>query len=334
MRRINRMSGVFAFFALLFTSISSVQAADISSQPTKEEIARARASYNEGQRFFNAGQYQDAKASFQSAYDVVPNPIVLLSIAESEAHLGQLDDAVANFERYLQERPDAADRANVEARINEIKKTPATLAVLSNPSGADIEVDGQRTQKTTPAEIEVAPGEHTIEVLLSDQRKESRTIVASFGKRDEVQIEFAPQEPIVPMVKEPIASESAENQKSESSGDVSSYVPWIVMGVGAAMLVTGTALGIAALSEESAYNRKPTAGKADSGEQLALFADVSFGIGLAAVATGVVLLFTLDHDGDQEKPVASLKKGGGQGNFRLNPVISSREAGLSARIQF
>ncbi|MEM9191378.1 MAG: hypothetical protein AAGF12_19560, partial [Myxococcota bacterium] len=48
---------------------------------TDEERARARDSYARGQELFRAGEYDEAEAAFNDAYDAIPNPIVLLGIA-------------------------------------------------------------------------------------------------------------------------------------------------------------------------------------------------------------------------------------------------------------
>jgi tetratricopeptide (TPR) repeat protein len=327
-----RLYGASVIIALVFVSAPSVEADSKAKKPTKAQIQRARKAYNQGQKAFDSGNYREAKEAFQEAYDTVPNPVVLLSIAESLIHLKELEEAIAILERYLEERPDAADRAEVEKRIEEVKQTPALLAVMSDPSGADISVDGADTYKTTPAEIELAPGEHTIELSLNGRKPQKETVFARFGQRHELQIEFGDEVPVEPIAPNPLVGSADE--ASDDSGEGSSVVPWIVMGVGVAALATGTVLGVLALDEEQSYNDDPTESKADSGERLALFADVSFGVGLAAVVTGFVLLFTLDEEASQEESAVSAKRDASSTKLSVTPLFSDKQALISATVQF
>jgi tetratricopeptide (TPR) repeat protein len=329
-----RLYGASVIFALILVSAPSVEAGSKAKKPTKAEIQRARKAYNQGQKAFDSGDYQEAKDAFQKAYDTVPNPVVLLSIAESQIHLKELDEAIANLERYLEERPGADDRAEVEKRIEEVKQTPAVLAIMSDPSGADISVDGIDTYKTTPAEIELAPGEHTVELSLSGRESRKETVFARFGQRHELQIEFGEELPVEPVAAEPLADSADE--ASDDTGEGSSIVPWIVMVVGVAALATGTVLGVLALDEEKNFNDdpNPTESMADSGERLALFADVSFGIGIAAVVTGFVLLFTLDDETPQEETLVSAKRDTSHINLSVTPLFSDKNALVSATLSF
>ncbi len=329
-----RFFGASVIFALILVSAPSVEAGSKAKKPTKAQIQRARKAYNKGQKAFDSGDYREAKDAFQKAYDTVPNPVVLLSIAESQIHLKELEEAIANLERYLEERPDASDRAEVEERIEEVKQTPAILAIMSDPSGADISVDGTDTYKTTPAEIELAPGEHTIELSIIGRQPQTETVFARFGQRHELQIEFGDELPVEPVADDTLAD--GADEASDDTGEVSSVVPWIVMGVGVAALATGTVLGVLALDEEKNFNDDPhpTEDMADSGERLALFADVSFGIGIAAVVTGFVLLFTLDDDATQDESMVSAKRDANHMHLSVTPLFSDKNAMVSATVQF
>jgi len=328
----HRLYGASVIFSLILVSASSVEADSKAKKPTKTEIQRARKAYNQGQKAFDSGDYRVAKDAFQVAYDTVPNPVVLLSIAESQIHLKELEDAIANLERYLEERPNATDREEVEKRIADVRKTPAILAIMSDPSGADISVDGTDTYKTTPAEIELAPGDHIVKLSLTGREPQKETVFVRFGQRHELQIEFGDELSVEPAVADPLADGAGD--ASDDIGDGPSIVPWIVMGVGVAALATGTALGVAALDEEKSYNADPEESTADSGERLALFADVAFGVGIAAVVTGFVLLFTMDDEAPQKKDVVSVEREANQMRLSVTPFFSDRNAAVSATLKF
>jgi hypothetical protein len=115
-------------------------------------------------------------------------------------------------------------------------------------------------------------------------------------------------------------------------GERSTVVPWVVIGVGGAAIVTGAVLGVLTLGERSDFDDNPTHDGADTGERLALFTDVAFGVGAVAVVTGVVLLLT----GDEEEGEAwrGSRMADGSSSLKLMPAVSTETAGVSARMQF
>jgi hypothetical protein len=109
---------------------------------------------------------------------------------------------------------------------------------------------------------------------------------------------------------------------------------WVTSIVGAAGLVTGTVLGFMVLAERSDYDAMPTAKTADRGERLALFADVSFGVGAMALITGAVLYLT-DDSGSEPAPAAPAASAKLRGpSFAVAPVAGPRIAGLTARVRY
>src|SRR5262245_23957868 len=114
------MSGSRALAWILAVSLAPWAAASVSAQqppsltpvpatapppsaapagPSADPKERARTAYARGQSAFSAGDYATAKDAFQQAFEAVPNPIVLLSVAESASKLGKLDEAIAAFDR-------------------------------------------------------------------------------------------------------------------------------------------------------------------------------------------------------------------------------------------
>ncbi len=100
---------------------------------------------------------------------------------------------------------------------------------------------------------------------------------------------------------------------------------WTLTGVSAASLVTGTVLGILALAEQDDYRNNPTKDKADRGERLAIFADVTFGV---AVVTGITALVLHLVSRDRKKDSRDEAK------LELSPELGKTHSGLSARLRF
>ncbi len=289
-----------------------------AAEPTEAQRETAREAYTRGQALFAENKFAEAKTAFEQAYAAVPNPVVLLSIAESDVRLGNLEVALATFQRYLAERPDAPDRAEVEQKISELTATPATLVLTSEPAGAVIVLDGRNTGKVTPAEIEALRGDHSIELSTAGYQKAMTAVTARIGARHELHVTLQP-EPPAPAAPEPLVTAEADGSPTTAL--------WITGVVGAAGLVTGTVLGFMVLAERSDFDAAPTADSADRGERLALFTDVAFGVGAMALLTGAVIYLTA---GDSVEEAA----GEDAARLQLSPLASPDGAGVMARTRF
>ena len=302
------------------------------AEPTPEQREAARASYTQGQALFAQGNYAQAKNAFEQAYTAVPNPVVLLSTAECDVRLNQLDDAYQVLEQYLATRPDAPDRAEIEQKAAELLATPAQLVLTTEPAGAAIALDGQATGKVTPAAIDVKRGDHTIVLSLSGYESVTETIAARIGARHELQVVLHAAVVAAP----PPAPEVVK--VNPGSGKPTTAL-WITGILGATGLVTGTVLGFMVLAERSDYDAHPTKATADRGERLALFTDVAFGVGTMALITSAVLYLTADEASDSG--TAPALRGGAStppapqaARLHLLPVATAHGAALTASGRF
>lgn len=93
-----------------------------SAQGSDEE---ARALYSAGEIAYNEGRFQSALDYFQRAYELSSRPALLFNVGSAAERVRQDDVALAAFERYLAELPDAPNRAAVEARIQILRSAIA-----------------------------------------------------------------------------------------------------------------------------------------------------------------------------------------------------------------
>lgn len=298
----------------------SVTPAALQAQ-NKQARAAARAAYGRGQTLFGDEKYEEAKLAFEEAFAAVPNPIVLRSIGECEVKLGQIGAAIESFERYLSEKPGASDRPDVEAKLTELRATPAVLVLHSSPAGAEVRIDGAPSAAPTPTEVEVSPGEHRVELSASGHDAATETVQANPGERVEIELTLNPL-PQVPEAAPPVALSAADFGAPAAEEGGSNTAVWITGGVGVAGLIAGGVFGAMALSKQSDYEDDPTSDGADEGERLALFADVGFGVGAISLITCAVILFTEDDGGADETAL------------RVMPVVSTRQAGVGASMKF
>ena len=253
---------------------------------------RARQLYAEAQSLFDSGQYAQAEASFRAAYSAVPNPVVLRAIAASQERQGNIAQSIATLNEYLQASPQARDRAEVEARIRDLQSRPATVAVLSTPPGAEIFVDGRSTGQTTPADVSMAGGDHSVELRLNGYATQSQTFTARAATRVRLQMTLVPgaggPDPMGTGGDGQNAGGGGGGGGGGGSADPSVGV-WVFAGIAIAALVAGTVFGFVALSDQSEFDGNPSHEVADRGEAFALAADISFGVAGAAAITAIVL---------------------------------------------
>lgn len=363
MSRFSAVGSLLVLTLVLTTVIELVPGradAQATSAPTDAQRARARQLYGEGQAHFDAGRFEQAQAAFQGAYDQVPNPVVLLGVASAQERLGNSADAARTLRLYLRERPDAPDRATITERIAQLDPTgataePATAAtgtirVVCTPAGAAITIDGQDTGRTAPADLEVAPGEHTVTLTLEGHQPVTETVMVAPGGMNELALTLAAVEEGVPLegTEADALGETGEGDAEAEADAMTSPPPltaadtspstgvWVTTAIAGVGLVTGTVFGFLALSAQSDFDSNPTADAADRGETFALVADLAFGVAIAAGVTAIVLYATdrpaAEAEGDVDaEPTARRDQAP---RLTLAPWGGPSGGGAAMRLQF
>ena len=328
---------------VLLVSIATLGAAATSAMaqpaaPTAAQRTRARELYGEGQRQFAAHAYAESLAAFEGAYAQVPNPVVLLGVASSQEQLGQRAEARVTLERYLRERPDAPDRADVLGRIAALPApaapTTGTIRVACTPAGAAIEVDGV-VAGVSPAEFSVPVGAHTLSLNLEGYATVTRSVTIEPGATVDISVELVAATDVASVDSmsedaafgDDAAESSDETTPTETpvSTDPSAGV-WVTTAIAGVALVTGTIFGFLALSRQSDFDARPTAGAANEGEAFALVADLSFGVAAAAGITAIVLYAT-----ERPAPAADAPA---TASLRIVPLASPSGGGAMVRATF
>lgn len=118
-----------------------------------EMLERAMSAYERGQQNYKLAQYEAALADFKEASTLYASPDFQYNIGLCYEKLGQYDEAVLAYVTYLKVKPDAEDRANVEATVARLQE----LSRSQKQRAADD--DDDRTPITTPAPVPVTPDE-------------------------------------------------------------------------------------------------------------------------------------------------------------------------------
>ena len=275
--------------------------------------------YELGVRLFEERRYEASEQAWLRAYSLERNPTLLVAVADTRQRRGDEPGAVAMLEQYLVARPDAPDRASVEARIATLLQSPAVLRVRSERAGRAILLDGVPSEKKTPAELEVEPGTHTVVVVGEGKQVGEKTVQVGYGEVKE--LDFSAQTTSDVILEQSEEQKKAAQLRIETEAQTIRRAVISTGSIAAASLVTGTVLGFLALHEDQEYRTSPSQEVADKGERLAIAADLCFGLAALSAITSFTLFMTHKNKRKRERESARLQ-------------IETRGAGASATLRF
>ena len=312
-----RLSGWSSLCAVLLCA-SSAFAEDAEIRTAARDLA------TQGAQAFEAGQYAEASDFFRRAYELVPAPSIALLRARSLAKLGQLLEAVDTYEQtarfklpegapeaYLQAVETA--RAEMEDVRHRLPRLKLTLIGVSSNERAQVTMDTKPTPDALlGVERPINPGPHHIEARVAGQLRASRELSMVEGEVYQVELDLRPVQ-----APKPALGTSAASATDSAAGAHAWQKPaaYVALGVGALGVGIGTYTGLVALHHKSELDSvcHPTC-PATSADQIDSFRSnrtisyVSFGVGLAAAATGVVLL-TLGRPSEEHLAIRALPSG-------------------------
>ncbi|MCC6874200.1 MAG: PEGA domain-containing protein [Sandaracinaceae bacterium] len=292
-----------------FVVVASVVAGAFVALACASEAAAqdARAHFMRGQACYDTGDYPCAVREWSTAYGIDPRPLLQFNLAQAYERLGQLQEAIDSYERYVNSAdtdPDrmSAARARIAALRDRLRNTSIRLS--GGQEGAQIILDGQdRGRLPHPDPLPVTPGSHRIVIRLQGFQDFVSTIAVSAGQSVDVPVEMV----------------SGESGRASTGGGGISMIGIIVAASGAAVAIGGAITGGLALASADA-SVVPTDGAANDARTLALVTDILIPVGAVAAVTGLVLMFVLPE--------------GGGGSAQVVPVVGPGLAGVSVLGQF
>lgn len=97
-------------------------------------LAEAKARFESGRAAYLAGDYAKAVTEFQAAQQLRPSPILEYNMGLAYEGLGDAPRAIDCYGRYLTQKPDAQNRADVEARIAALQRRLAQAQPQPTPT--------------------------------------------------------------------------------------------------------------------------------------------------------------------------------------------------------
>jgi hypothetical protein len=134
---------------------ASIALAPLIANPAQAAPPRgsAKSHVEKAARAYSAGRYAEAVVDFEEAYRLDAAPVLQFNIAQCYRQLGANQRAIAHYRRYLEELPDARNRADVEARIQELERATTSKDSDTRP------LPPVRSETVTPAKPPGGEGE-------------------------------------------------------------------------------------------------------------------------------------------------------------------------------
>ncbi|HEX6766459.1 MAG TPA: hypothetical protein VF103_13295 [Polyangiaceae bacterium] len=298
-----------ALFLLLLALLASASHVALA-QPTDSDRTTARELAREGYAALEQKNYAVAEDRFRRADALVHAPTIVVDHARSLVGLGRLVEAYERYALVLREgvapnAPASWKQAAEDAgrEIEPIKPRLAWLVInVEGPTEPRVTVDGREVPVASlGARRATDPGKRKIRVTADGFVSGGRIIVLKEGEEQTISITLERPESVV------LEESPTPKDEPKAAEGSPSPLPWIALGVGGAGLAVGAITGSMALAVHSDLSASCPSGKCkpeSEAERKAYEDDVSryhtlgtisgigFGVGVAGVATGVVLLVT------------------------------------------
>lgn len=115
-------SAVGLFLGLvLWCGAACAQDFDARPLPSAEDRRRAVELFEQSRHLLRSGEFAEARDHLIEAYELYPQPALRVALARAYDGVGDTAHAIEHYEAYLEEDPDAADRGEIETRLEELR---------------------------------------------------------------------------------------------------------------------------------------------------------------------------------------------------------------------
>ncbi len=274
---------VFVLSAYSAGAPASGQSTTVTTTTTTSQVAEAQRHIAEGMQRFQARDFAAAIHAFTMANQSAPSPDLWYNIARARELSGDFNGAVADYRRYLRDRVDPPDRAEVERRIADIERLAeiqrasrlrreahTTLRVVTErpPAGVRYVIDGRELSPSVAlSPMELPVGEHSVEVRAEGSQTWRAQVRLREGASADVYATLVP----------------ATRYRTRPSRHVASV---ILGGLGIASFGVATLFGVRAITADC--------DRCDGQLRAADRSDVFLGVGMG-LAVGAVVAYFLER---------------------------------------
>lgn len=320
----------FVYGAWLLLAVPGVSSAQPSTAASANEV------YAEAQKLFDKGQYADALVGFRQAYNASNSPNARLMIGHCLIALGQPHNAYTELAATVEE---STQRAAAEPKYEKTRQAAATqLALLESKvakvvvriddPAAEVTVNGMRVApEKRGSAMAVEPGTVNVVGKYPDGEIVTMTRVIPAGKTDAVVLEHAAATKSSKGTDASAPNETSDKPIETSSGGGVRIAGGVVLGAGVAGMVVFAVAGSMAKSNFATLETEcggqrcmdlKYADVIDQGKTYTTVANVGFGVGVAGIVAGGLMVILGGASKTSPPPVAvSVFPGGTSVTYKL-----------------
>lgn len=256
-----------------FSTLAHAQGADDAT------TRAARARFEEGVRFFDKADYENARAAFLQAYVLKKHPAVLLNLALSCQKGNHPLEASKYFQQFLRESSQLSEAKRTEAErgLADVRTKLGRIEVVA-VQGSEVFVGGERVGNAPLKElVDVDPGSHVVSAKSPEGVTTEQKVMTSAGQKVTVKLgeaARAAEPPVVVPAKvdpgepakveppketvEPPATDTGPKKKNFLSPPDNMLPVYIGLGVGGLGLIGTIAFAAAKGSAQSSADNVET----------------------------------------------------------------------------
>jgi hypothetical protein len=296
-------------------------------------------------------KYREAYRAFQDAYADSPSPKILGNLGLCAMNLERDGEAIAAYERYLQEVPDAdfQERQRINKDLETLRGRSATLTLDITPAGAQV-VDKSTSEAGNALENEyqaqgsalkvgVRNGKHSLEIKAKGYETGTLEIEILAGEevQRKVKLEKPPPPPPPPPTPTPVPVDGGDmgaGDGTESGGGGLSSMPLPVLigaGVTGLALVGFAVVGGLALKAKADYTGFESGGDREDAEatrargQTLNHAATGLLVATAAFGAATLIMYFVLPKGDDDATATTLT---------VQPMVGLDGGGASVGVHF
>jgi hypothetical protein len=175
------------------------------SRPSRAAEPDARAWFEQGVQAYEEGRYAEAVTALKEAHRLTRRPGLLFSIAQAFRRIHEQtgdstarSDAIAHYNRYLNESPEGERSSEARSRLAQLESTSkvssasqaGTLQLSVNVAAARVELDG--VALSPPYSSSLAPGRHQLTIAADGYEAEAREVEVAAGANVAIEVQLHP----------------------------------------------------------------------------------------------------------------------------------------------
>ena len=315
------------------------------AEDAAENVAAARTLGIQGVQLADAGKCPEAIEKLQRAESLHHAPTILGRLGECQVAVGEIVEGTENLNSVVREPlsatapkvfHDAQDRAQKVLATATPRIAHLVIRITPADAKASVAVAGKPVPEALlGAERPTDPGTHEVTATAVGYKPASTTVTLAEGGHQDITL-LLEKDPnavaaLPPTTATPATTATTPVSPPEPAAKKNNTAAYVLLGVGGVGLVVGSVTGALAFGKASDCPNKvcKTQSDLDSAKSMATVSTIGFGVGIAGVAVGTILLLTGSHS--EEAPATASWHAAPK--LALQPWFGVNSAGLTGSFQ-